>query len=142
MCYSNYAERGAYGRHGFKPMHHGHHQRRGRWGAGWMRPPVNVQEHSDRYELFVFAPGLSKADFLINLQGDVLTIATKQRENEQTTEKWTRREYQPGGFERQFVLNEKIDRENISARYEDGVLIIALQKLPGHDVSAQEIVVA
>ena len=141
MCYSNYAERGAYGRHGFTPMH-GHHHRRGRWAGGWMRPPVNVQEHSDRYELFVFAPGLSKADFLINLQGDVLTIATKQRENEQTTEKWTRREYQPGGFERQFVLNEKIDRENISARYEDGVLIIALQKLPGHDVSAQEIVVA
>ena len=81
-------------------------------------------------------------DIIINLQGDVLTIATKQQENERTTDKWTRREYQPGGFERQFVLNEKIDRDNISARYDDGVLVIALQKLPGHDGPAQEIVVA
>jgi HSP20 family protein len=141
MCYSNYAERGAYGRHGFKSMH-AHHHPRGRWNAGRMWPPVNVQEHSDRYELFVFAPGLTKADFLINLQGDVLTIATKQQENERSTHNWTRREYQPGGFERQFVLNEKIDRENVSARYEDGVLIVAMQKLPGQDQPAQEIAVA
>lgn len=107
-----------------------------------MRPPVNVQEHSDRYELFVFAPGLSKADFLVSLQGDVLTISVKKQESSEAAGNWTRREYQPGAFERQFVLNEKIDRENISARYEEGVLILTLQKLPGQDVVQQEIVVA
>jgi HSP20 family protein len=107
-----------------------------------MRPPVNVQEHSDRYELSVFAPGLTKADFLISLQGDVLTIATKKQEKEENTGTWTRREYQPGAFERQFVLNEKIDRENISARYEDGVLVVSMAKLPWQEGPQQEIVVA
>ena len=106
-----------------------------------MRPPVNVQELDDRYELSVFAPGLTKADFLISLEGDVLTIATKKQENNADSTKWTRREYNPEAFERQFVLNEKIDREQISARYEDGVLIVTMAKLPWQEGPKQEIAV-
>jgi len=122
--------------------HHPHAHFRNRWKSGFMRPPVNVQEHSDRYELFVFAPGLSKADFQITLQGDVLTIAVKKQQTEEQSTNWTRREYQPGAFERQFVLNEKIDRENISARYEDGVLVVSMAKLPWQEGPQQEITVA
>lgn len=107
-----------------------------------MRPPVNVQELDDRYELYLFAPGLSKTDFLISLQGDLLTIAAKKQGNEADTGKWTRREFETDAFERQFLLNEKIDRDQIAARYEEGVLLVSMAKLPWQEGPKQEIVVA
>ena len=45
-------------------------------------PPVNVLEADDKYELYVYAPGLAKSDFNINLKDDVLTIATRRQESD------------------------------------------------------------
>ncbi|MEL6867132.1 MAG: Hsp20/alpha crystallin family protein [Bacteroidota bacterium] len=117
------------------------HRGRGRYGA---YPPVNVQELDDRYELFLFAPGLSKGDFQIALADRLLTISVEKPKADEAAEpfNWRRREFRPRGFERKFELNDHIDTSAISAKYEEGILQITLLKLDDFHTKRQDIVVA
>jgi HSP20 family protein len=92
--------------------------------------PVNIKETDKAYELHVVAPGLSKEDFKINADRDILQISFEQKEEskEQQEGKWLRNEYHFRSFKRSFTLNEKIDAAHISATYTDGVLCITLPK--------------
>ncbi|MEO6039842.1 MAG: Hsp20/alpha crystallin family protein, partial [Saprospiraceae bacterium] len=110
-----------------------------RWGAS--RVPVNVRETADFYEIFVFAPGLSKDAFTLSVSNDLLTIAALAGHDEGTERhKWLHQEYERHAFERPFQLNGKVDTDGITARYNDGVLEVMLPKIPG--APAQEIAVA
>lgn len=115
----------------------------GRFGGhrGASKVAINIRETADFYELFVFAPGLTKDAFTLSVSDEVLTIASVQGHDEPNNQsKWLHQEYQRGGFERQFQLNGKVDTDGITARYVDGVLEVTLPKLPG--TAAQEIPVA
>ena len=103
-------------------------------------PPVNVEEFDDKYELSVFAAGYSKKDFDVKLQNEMLTISAKSLDKQETEGgNWRRKEFQADGFERQFILNEKVDKEAIDAKYEDGILKVSLKKLAGFETSRSEI---
>jgi HSP20 family protein len=99
--------------------------------------PVNVKELDDKYELYLFAPGYEKKDFLIALVDRNLSISVEDKKQEQDS--WRRMEYRPKGFVRQFELNDKIDIDSIEATYTNGVLIVSLAKLEGFESSRQEI---
>ena len=121
----------------------GHAARFGRHFEGQQQSqtPVNIRETADFYELFVFAPGLSKDAFNVSISDDVLIISAVQGSDEPGARgQWLHHEYQRGGFERRFQLNNKIETEGITARYNDGVLELTLPKAAG--TSAQEIPVA
>ena len=134
-----------------------HHPKYGYWMAGnmerWAKhrksyanryyPPVNIQELDDRYEVFLFAPGLSKEDFEISLKDNILTIsASEKEESEVKNGYWKRKEYAAGGFKRRFELNEKIDLEAIKAKYDNGILQLTLSKLEGETTFRKDIFVA
>jgi HSP20 family protein len=90
--------------------------------------PVNIIEREQEYEVEIVAPGFSKEDFKVNLEKNLLTIsADKKAEEENKNEKHIRREYKYQSFKRSFTLNEKIDTENIGAKYENGVLTLNLR---------------
>ena len=94
-------------------------------------PAVNIKETENEFFLDVAAPGMDKKDFQINLENDVLTISSeKKSENEETTEQFTRKEYNYLSFKRSFTLPKQlIDRDNIKAIYENGELKITIPKL-------------
>jgi len=120
--------------------HRGHRGRKfwkEKFKATFNQPPANVQELDDQYVLFLYAPGLEKKDFLIATLDDTLSISVEKQSGEDI--KWKREEYAPGGFKRQFELNEKIDKTAIKAKYEQGVLIITLPKLEGFETNRQDI---
>jgi len=128
--------------------HHRHH-RRHKWAKmrayrqGWFSPPVNIQEWDDRYELFLYAPGLSKEDFKISVVNRVLRISVKDREEpEPEAYDWRRREYHPQYFRREFELNAGIDTQAISAKYSEGILQLTLPKLEDFQSTRQEIGIA
>jgi HSP20 family protein len=109
----------------------------------WNQPPVNIQELDDRYELWLFAAGYQKADFQVHLKDDTLLIRVVPQEGELVdTDNWRRREFRPTQFERQFELNDKIDRDAISAKYEDGILKLTLSKKAGMESQSQDVIVA
>jgi HSP20 family protein len=94
-------------------------------------PAVNIVEHDAQYVMQLAAPGLEKADFTIQIEHDYLVISTeKKTEKEETSQngKFTRREFNYHSFKRSFQLDDNINREGISASYENGVLNITLPK--------------
>lgn len=93
-------------------------------------PSVNIKETADHYEVEVAAPGLDKNDFKVTLDGNLLTISS-EKENKQTFEQenFTRREFSYQSFQRSFELPKNVvDEENISARYENGLLYLSIPK--------------
>lgn len=103
-------------------------------------PPVNITETPTSYSLEVAVPGFIKSDFKIHLDAGVLTISTERAE-EATKEnnKVIRREYSTKAFKRSFTVDEKIESENISARYENGILLLELPKKEQVRAGAKEI---
>jgi HSP20 family protein len=102
--------------------------------------PVNITETNEAFELEVIAPGFDKADFKINVDKEILTVSTeKETEVKKEDHKKILSEYNYRSFKRSFTLNEKIDAENIEAKYVNGVLTLNLPKRPEVKASAKEI---
>jgi HSP20 family protein len=75
------------------------------------------------------APGLTKEDFKINVENDVLTVSNeKKTETSEKNEKYTRKEFSYSSFLRSFTLPEIVDMEKINAGYENGILTLTLPK--------------
>lgn len=92
-------------------------------------PPVNIVENGNKYELQVAAPGFEKKDFSIKVEDKLLTISAENKvEQNDETLKTIRKEFSQKAFKRNFTIDEKIDSENIIAKYENGVLFVELPK--------------
>ena len=92
-------------------------------------PPVNSYEKKDAYELELNVPGRSKEDFKITVDNNVLTVSFEKKEetkNEDT--KQIKKEFSLQSFKRSFTLDEKVNAENIIAKYENGLLVVSLPK--------------
>ena len=107
-----------------------------RCGAGQAHPfagrhvPANIEEIDDAFVLSLYAAGLDKGDFQINVRDDLLTLSCRDQPATPTGRRYTRREMQGQGFEREFALNGKVLLENIEAYYANGVLTVRLPKTP------------
>lgn len=92
-------------------------------------PAVNVKEDDDAFTIQLSVPGFSKEDFNLKLDNDLLTISAKvETEKEETTEKFTRKEFSTQAFSRTFTLPELVLVDDINAKYENGILHVALPK--------------
>jgi HSP20 family protein len=92
-------------------------------------PAVNIVDGDTGFRLEVAAPGLKKEDFKLNLENNLLTVSAKVENNtEETTEKYSRKEFNFSSFSRSFTLPNTIDVEQINATYNDGVLKVELPK--------------
>lgn len=104
--------------------------------------PVNIVESESGYKLEVVAPGLTKQDFKIELEKNLLTISfEKTTEEGPKEEKFIRREYTIQSFKRSFTVNENIDAENISAQYVNGVLTLNLPRKAEVKASSKQITI-
>jgi HSP20 family protein len=92
-------------------------------------PSANIKETEENFQIELGIPGIKKEDIKIDLEDDVLTISSEQKE-EKTEEKdnYTRREFNYSSFSRSFQLPEIVDTEKISASYKDGILNIVIPK--------------
>ncbi|WP_343658046.1 Hsp20/alpha crystallin family protein [Chryseobacterium sp.] len=93
-------------------------------------PSVNIKENADAYEVQVAAPGMEKNDFEIKLDGNLLTISSSKKDNNETKgENFTRREFSYQSFRRSFELpKDVVDQDNIQAKYENGLLKLTIPK--------------
>jgi len=92
-------------------------------------PAVNIVEDDKVFRIDMAVPGMSKKDFDINLDSDVLTISREQKgEAKENTHRYMRREFSFNKFKRSFQLPDTIDQENINASHESGILSIQLPK--------------
>ncbi len=105
-------------------------------------PPANIVEKPDSYHIELAAPGMEKADFNVKLDGKILTISTEKKEElKSENEKMIRKEFSYRSFSRSFTLDEKIEANNITARYENGILKLELPKKEEVKIGAKEITI-
>ncbi len=92
-------------------------------------PKVNIKEGDKGFTLDLSAPGLTKADFSINCDNDLLTISSEVQEFElNENERFTRKEFTRHAFTRTFTLPETVDGEKIHAKYHGGILSVSIPK--------------
>lgn len=95
-------------------------------------PALNIQETDSSFKLEVAAPGMTKEDFKVEFDNNLIIISA-QREN-QCEDKdqfgnYTRKEFSYQSFKRSFRLPDGIIQvDNISAKYSDGVLSVNIPK--------------
>ncbi len=92
--------------------------------------PVNILESKDGYHLEFNAAGRNKEDFKVEVDKGLLTISFEAKETapKEDEYKTVRREFSLGSFKRSFNVEEKVDVENIQAKYENGILKVYLPK--------------
>jgi HSP20 family protein len=94
-------------------------------------PAVNIKETADNYEVEMAAPGMSKKDFKVQLDGNILTITSEKESGQENNgdERYISREFSYQSFYRTFTLQKDVvDADKIQARYEDGVLHLVIPK--------------
>lgn len=101
-------------------------------------PKVNIREDDRAFYLEVAAPGLSKENFEIKVDKDVLVVkGSKEAEQEEKQDTYYRKEFSYGVFERRFRLPETVNVEDIQAGYNEGILTVELPKLEAAQVESQ-----
>lgn len=92
-------------------------------------PAVNIAEDENKFEIEFAVPGLSKSDFSVNLENNVLTVKSEREDDKQeTTSNYTRKEFSYSAFQRSFTLPDSVDGEKVRAEYKDGILSIEIPK--------------
>ena len=92
-------------------------------------PAVNITEQKGEYLVSLAVPGMTKEDFKIDVDGNMLTISSEKEESKEEKDKtFTRKEYNYSSFRRSFTLPDEVNKEKIDARYEDGELKISLPR--------------
>lgn len=94
-------------------------------------PLVNIKENNENFEVEMAAPGMNKEDFKVELDGNVLTITSEKRDEQEVKEgeRYSRCEFSYQSFQRSFQLpKEVVDADKIEAKYENGVLRLVVPK--------------
>ena len=100
-------------------------------------PAINVAEDEKEYRLEVAAPGACKDDFKIHINKDgnlVIEMEKKEcgckdKEKEKKECKYLRKEFSYSKFSQTLLLPENIDKENIEAQVNNGILKVVIPKL-------------
>lgn len=92
-------------------------------------PKVNIIEDGNGYTVEMAAPGLTKGDFNIQLENNILTISSEKQEDVNNGDNGhTRREFSYQAFTRSFTIPESANGEKIGAKYANGILTVSIPK--------------
>ena len=91
----------------------------------------DVRETEDAYELDIDLPGFKKDEINLKLEQGYLTISAAKgldKDDEDKNGRYIRRERYTGACSRSFYVGTQLKPEDISAKFEDGILKIHLPK--------------
>lgn len=93
-------------------------------------PKVNVVDEDTQVVIEAEVPGLTKDQVSIEVQDGILTIRGGKQQTEQRDRpgKYIHRELKQSTFARSFQLNENLDVDKITAKFESGILVLQLPK--------------
>ncbi len=84
-------------------------------------PMANISEDQNGYKINIAAPGLSKSDFSLTIDNEILTVSAEESKTENNK---VFKEFDFNSFSRSFALPENTNYESIAANYEAGILQI------------------
>lgn len=100
--------------------------------TSYTAPAINVIENEKEYDVELAAPGLSKDDFKIHVdgEGNLCIVMEKKSDNREERRKgrYLRREFSYEKYQQTLLLPEDVNADRIEAKMENGVLNIHLPK--------------
>lgn len=101
--------------------------------VGGFAPRVDIIEDEILLQLFVELPGIKKEDVKLSIDKDNVLIIKGDKKafecKEDDCKSYIRNERSFGNFNRSFMLPDNIDTNNIDAKYDEGVLVLTLNKI-------------
>ena len=92
---------------------------------------TDVRETDNTYELDIDLPGFKKDEVQLDLKDGYLTISAAKgldKDQEDKKGKYIRQERYAGACSRSFFVGEGIEPQDVSAKFEDGILRLSLPK--------------
>ncbi|MBP5282112.1 MAG: Hsp20/alpha crystallin family protein [Lachnospiraceae bacterium] len=92
---------------------------------------TDVHEHEDKYEVDIDLPGFKKDEITLNLEKGYLTVSASKgldKDEKDKKGKLIRQERYAGAMQRSFYVGENLTEEDVKAKFEDGVLKLAIPK--------------
>ena len=92
---------------------------------------TDVRETDGTYEVDIDLPGFKKEDISVSFENGYLTVSTNKtldRDDKDKDGKYIRQERYAGSMSRSFYIGKNIPKEDIKAKYEDGVLRLSVPK--------------
>ncbi len=104
-------------------------------GGDAIRPPADLTERPDGFELTVELPGLVRDDVEVAMTDDSIVVSGVKDEGEiDETTRLHLRERRYGTFRRVFGIPPEVDRDRVAASFDNGLLTIVLPR--GDDAGA------
>jgi HSP20 family protein len=98
-------------------------------GRGAWSPSVDIFENKDQIVLEAELPGMSKEDFDLSIENNVITLRGERNfEKKEEADNYHRVERSYGAFTRSFTLPQTVSAEGATAEYQNGVLRVTLPK--------------
>ncbi len=99
------------------------------YGGATVFPALNVYEEKETLVIKAELPGVKAENLDISFEGDTLTIKGR-REPYHNGEKvsYHRREIESGNFSRAVTLPIKVNPDTITAKLQNGILVITMEK--------------
>ena len=95
-------------------------------------PAINVKETDKAYVVELAAPGLKKEDFNVHIndEGNLMIKMEKKEDtkDEDKSARYLRREFSYTKFEQTLILPDDVEKDQIKAHVEHGVLTVELPK--------------
>ena len=96
-------------------------------------PAINVKESDKAYTVELAAPGMKKEDFNVHINDEGNLIIKMESKSEKKEEdknvRYLRREFSYTKYEQTLILPDDVNREQIAAKVENGVLTVDLPKI-------------
>ncbi len=101
-------------------------------------PAVNVKESPEAYVMEVAAPGIKKEYCRVHINDDgnlSLCIENKMEHKEEDKKQhYLRREFSFTNYQQNYTLPDDVDKDNIAAKVEHGILTVTLPRLKKEEV--------
>ena len=108
--------------------------------SGSFSPRIDISEDENGIYINTDLPGVEKEDIKLTIEDNILTIeGEKKKEIENKEKKYYRAERVYGKFRRAFTLPVEVDPDKVEAKFENGMLNIALAKLNVKKASTRQI---
>ncbi len=96
---------------------------------GALTPAMDLAASDDGYTISIELPGLAEKDIDVEVADGVLTVSGEKREEKDSKENgYLLSERRYGAFRRQLTLPADVDADSISAKFDQGVLKLAMKK--------------
>jgi HSP20 family protein len=99
------------------------------WAGERFVPAIDVRETDDSYIVEADIPGMKKEDIQIEVADNIVTIhGERKSESEEKNKEYHRIERSYGSFRRSVQVPGGFKHDNVSAKFENGVLRVTLPK--------------